>query len=238
MGEAPVSSGLLTRRALLRTGLFGAAAVVVGGSVVALRETRLRPLPSSGLRVLSASEFSTLAAIADRVAPGARNAPIASALQIAERVDTILDGADPEAQQGLKIALTVFESGLTGALFGERITPFTQLSADAQDAVLEAWRTSTVLFRRTVHYSLVSMCAALYCGDKRAWYVSGYPGPPSPKGLRTAFSMNLVDLHALRVGGKPGTTPDLPPATAEVAGDTGGDAGVAADAAPEKVEEP
>ncbi|MBC7171092.1 MAG: hypothetical protein H5U40_01625, partial [Polyangiaceae bacterium] len=38
----------------------------------------------------------------------------------------------------------------------------------------------------------------IYYGDPRAWPSLGYPGPPSPEGLRAAYRENLVDWDALR----------------------------------------
>ncbi len=173
--------------------------VAVGGVSLALQPTRVGKSPTSQLRVLSTEEYAVLTAVADRLCPAlGPGAPGARALDIAGRVDELMVGAEADGKQGLKILLRAFESGLTGAVFFERVRPFTQLSAEAQDRVLANWRDSHIGFRRTVYRALSSLVGALYYGDERTWKRVGYPGPPSLTGLRAAYADNLVDLHALR----------------------------------------
>ncbi len=188
----------LTRRSLLKTGFVGVAVVALGGVALALQRTRATK-PGHELLVLNDKEYAVLAAFAARISPaGGPGAPGATALDVAGKADRLLAGADPEGQKGLKLVLNVFESGLTGALFFERVRPFTQLSGEEQDRVLTAWRDSPIGFRRTVYRALSSLCGALYFGDDRTWQRLGYPGPPSPAALRATYAENLVDLHALR----------------------------------------
>jgi len=192
----------LSRRTLLKTGLFGAGVVVVGSIGLQLRGTRARQVPDTGLACLSAEEFAVLTAVADRVCPAAGDgAPGALALGVPAKLDQWLAAyLDEENQTGVRIVLAALESALVGALFAERLTPFTQLAPEEQDEVLRAWKDSSVGFRRTAFRALSSMVAALYYGDSRTWSRIGYAGPPSVRGLRTAFAMNLVDLDALQVG--------------------------------------
>ncbi len=189
----------LSRRALLRGGVAGVALVTLGGVGVALQSSRLRPLPRGGLKVLSPEEYATLAAIADRACPkGDLGLPSASELDVAAMADAMFARAEPDARQGLKLGLRIVESGLTGAVFFERVRPFTQLSGEEQDAVLLAMRESRVGLRRTLFGALTQLASSLYYGDPSVWASIGYPGPPDPAGLRAAYGENLVDLQALR----------------------------------------
>ena len=195
----------LSRRSLLKTGLVGVVIVAAGGVGLALQSSRLRKV-KTGLRVFTAQEYAIFAAIADRVCPAlGEGAPGALALDVPGKADALLAGAEIEAQEGVKLALRAFESGLTGALFFERVRPFTQLSPEDQDRVLARWRDSNIGFRRTVYRALSSLVGALYYGDERTWQRMGYPGPPSLSGLRTTYAENLVDLHALRAKKPEGT---------------------------------
>ena len=187
----------LSRRALLKTGLVGTLLVGAGSAALLLRRTRQKaPRP---LSVLDAEEYAILAALADRVCPALGDgAPGATALDVAGAIDKALMPIDEDTTSGVKIGLRLFESAFTGALFGERVTPFTQLSPAEQDQALEAWSTSSVKLRRTLHVALSTMITGTYWGMQETWTRIGYAGPPSPKGLREAYADNLVDLAALR----------------------------------------
>lgn len=188
----------LSRRSLLKTGLIGGLLVGLGSVGLALQKGRARSAPSS-LKVLDATEYAILAAIADRVCPAlGPGAPGATALDLASGVDGLVADADPEVQKGTKMALRIFENALTGALAGERIMPFTELDPEAQDRVLARWRDSGVGFRRTVYKGLVGAIFALYWGDPRTWPRIGYGGPPDFTKLRHVYAEELVDLNDLR----------------------------------------
>jgi len=195
----------LSRRSLLKTGLMGAAVVALGSVGLALQPSRMKA-PGKNLKVLNAQEYAVLAAIAERVCPAfGAGAPGATALDVAGMADALLERAEADGQEGVKLALRVFENGLTGAVFLERARPFTQLSATEQDRVLAQWRNSRLGFRRTVYRALSSLVGALYYGDERTWARIGYAGPPSPAGLRAVYVENLVDLDALRAKKPEGT---------------------------------
>ena len=196
-GERNVAK--FSRRTLLRTGLLGTLVVVVGGGAVASRKTKLRRAPRGGLRVLTLAEYSILAAIADRVCPEPRpGVPGATALDIAGLADRLFEKAGDDAKKGVKTALAVFENGLTGAMFFERVTPFTQLSAAEQDEVLTAFRDSRVGIRRTIYRALSSLAASMYYGHPDVWDGIGYPGPADIVALRGAYPEQLVDYTLLR----------------------------------------
>ncbi len=196
---AKLGAARVSRRGVIKAGVLGTAAFALGGVSLALRpSTLVQPLPA-GLQVLNAREYSVLTVIADRLCPAmGEGAPGARALDVATTIDRRLARAEADMQGAIKLLLNLFENALTGALFGERFKPFTQLDADAQDRVLAQWRASTVGFRRTAFGALNGLVASTYYGDPRTWKRIGYDGPPSPQALRVGFSMNLVDYASLR----------------------------------------
>lgn len=193
----PETSGF-SRRAFLRSGLIGVAVLGISGLALALQKTKLVPVPKDGLRVLTPEQYAILTAVAARTCP---QKPPASPESIdvalsADRLLELLD--DDDVRAGMGMALDVLESATVGAMFFERTTPFTQLSAEDQDRVLTAFATSKVALRRTIYRTLSGLTGVLYYGDPRAWPAAGYPGPPSPSGLRAAYAPQLVDWQSLR----------------------------------------
>jgi hypothetical protein len=195
----PPSTSRFSRRALLRSGLVGFGLVLVSGTSIALRSGRPRRLPPGGLRVLTPAEYATFAAIADRVCPDPRpGVPGATALDVAGLADQLFVRASDDAREGIKTALAIFENGLTGALFFERVTPFTALSPEDQDRTLLAFRNSRVAIRRTLYRALSNLAASIYYGHPDTWEGIGYGGPPDLVALRAAYAPQLVDYAALR----------------------------------------
>jgi hypothetical protein len=194
----------VSRRGVIKAGLLGTAALALGGVGLALRQGVLMESLPAGLRVLNQREYSVLTVIADRLCPAmGEGAPGARALDVASMIDRRLASAEADMQGAIKLLLNLFENALTGALFGERFKPFTQLDPAAQDRVLTQWRASTVGFRRSAFGALNGLVASTYYGDPRTWKRIGYDGPPSPQALRVGFSMNLVDYESLRPSTQP-----------------------------------
>jgi hypothetical protein len=190
-------SSRFSRRRMLKAGLFGAAAVAVGSALLATQSTRTHT-PHGQLRVLSAQEYAVLSAVAARILPGSERAPSGEALRVSDTIDALFADKEPDVQKGLKLSLVLLENALSGALFGERITPFTKLSPQGQDDTLRAFRASRLAVRRSIFVGLNALVSAVYFGDPRSFSAIDYPGPPDPEALRLANAENLVDLAALR----------------------------------------
>jgi hypothetical protein len=92
--------------------------------------------------------------------------------------DRVLSRADPSSRAELKQLLGLFDNALAGFLFGGRVTPFTQLSSEAQADVLRGWQTSRVTLRRTGYEALRTLLLAAYFGSPAVWRALGYGGPP------------------------------------------------------------
>jgi len=188
----------LSRRTLLKTGLIGATFVAAGSVALALQKPR-SPAVASQLRVFTDGEAGVLDAMAARLCPPqGRGAPGAAALGLVAYIDGMLSYADDEVRKGFKLALLMFDNALTGALFGERARPFSQLSPEDQDRVLAGWKNSSVAFRRTVYRGLSFVILSTYWAMPETWQRIGYAGPPSVQGLRAAYADNIVDLDDLR----------------------------------------
>jgi hypothetical protein len=136
--------------------------------------TRRLHAPRRALRVLDAREFAVLAAVAARTV----GAPGADPVEIAHAVDTTLTYTAPEAQSDMKQLLALFENALAGLLFDGRMRPFTQLGPEAQDAVLAAWRDSSVGVRRQGYVTLRKLTQAAHYAQPSCWASVGYNGPP------------------------------------------------------------
>ncbi len=168
----------MDRRTFVKVGLGGAALLACSGVGLALLPSKPRA-PRTALQVLSAADYAVLAAIADRVCPASGLFPSAAELEVAEGIDRLLTRCHPGVAAELKQVLQLFENGLSNVLFDGRFSTFTGADPAAQDAALEAWRTSSLPVRRTAFKALHGLIAGAYYGHPRAWPAIGYAGPPN-----------------------------------------------------------
>lgn len=166
-----------TRRSLLKKGLVGAGVLALGGGGLALRRTKLAAT-TPALKYFTPAEYAVWAAVAERFLPGGAGWPSASTVGVASAVDGVLTLADPQTQGDLHQLLGLFDSALASLLFDGRPTPFTQLGTEAQDAALEAWRTSRLVVRRSGYEAMRRLSMAVYYARPESWAGVGYPGPP------------------------------------------------------------
>lgn len=176
---------MISRRTVLRYGLSGAALLAAGGVGLSLRSTVPRA-PARPLRVLAPREFSILAAIAERIAPGGHGFPPASRLLVAERVDEYLSFQPDGVQEEFRQALALVENALAGFLLDGRPRTFTGSTPEQQDTILEDWRHSRIRLRRTVYVAVQGLCNATYHSTPAVYAAMGYPGPPSYGNVRVA----------------------------------------------------
>ncbi len=165
----------MNRRTLLKRGLLGGAVLLLGGGgTLALLPSKSNGAPTEPLLALNASAFNVLVAVAARVVTAKGADPIA----IAQGVDKVLSTAVVETRADINNLLGLFENALPAFLFDARVTPFTRLDPDAQDRVLEAWRNSRLIVRRTGYHALRKLCLATWYGSEASWAPIGY-APPS-----------------------------------------------------------
>ena len=173
MSETPKVSGARpSRRRVLKLGVFGGALLLLGGSGLALFPSRGpgRPTPPLPLRVPGPKAFQVRAAVAARVGTAKGADPIA----IAHGVDLALSYALAETQADVRALLGLFENALAGFVLDLRMTPFTRLSREAQDAALDSWATSRLLVRRTGYQALRKLCLAAFYVQETSWGSLGY----------------------------------------------------------------
>jgi hypothetical protein len=184
-----------TRRGLLKKTIGGAVLLGAAAAVpVALRKTKLREAPS-GLKFFNAAEYSIWAAVAERVLAveptptterearltGSVERPAApglASIDIAAKADAFLAPLPEGDAKDLKQLLALFDNALFSFVLGGPATPFTQMTAQQQDAHLYDWQTSRLAVRRTGFQAMKRLCAAIYFGDPSTFASVGYPGPP------------------------------------------------------------
>jgi hypothetical protein len=165
---------MMTRRTLLKRGLFGGALLLLGGSgVLAVLPSKDMGTALGPLLALDPKAFNVLVAFAARVVTAKGSDPIV----IAQGVDKVLSSAVVETRDDLNKLLGLFENALGGLLLDGRVTPFTRLDPEAQDKVLEAWRSSRLAIRRTGFQALRKLCLATWYGTEASWAPIGYAPP-------------------------------------------------------------
>jgi hypothetical protein len=100
-----------------------------------------------------------------------------SAARVPELVDELMSTMPTLTVEEFKQALALMENALTSLVFFGTPRPFSQCPPDVQDAILEDWRTSSLLLRRTVFRALNSVCAGAYYGNHARFDALGYGGP-------------------------------------------------------------
>ncbi len=173
-------SPALTRRLVLKKGVFGGALLAIGaGGTLALRGGVSRSLPPEGLRAVGPQGYAVLCALAEHLIPRHPGFPTAEEIRVGFNSDRIIARVDPTARAELNQLLGLFENALANFLFGFRVTPFTAMSFDDQERVLAEWRDSRLLLRRTGMRALRAVVMAAYYGDRATWSAIHYPGPPT-----------------------------------------------------------
>lgn len=177
MSPSHVGPPSLSRRGLLKRGVFGGALLALGGGgALFLREGLSLPLPE-GLQVFGPREYATFQAIARRAFPPREGWPDADTARVALLADQVLARGDPLVAKEVRAVLGIFDNALAGLVFSGRVTPFSRLSPEAQDAVLEDWRTSRLVFRRGAFHALRSLAHAAYYSHPAAIAATGYVAP-------------------------------------------------------------
>lgn len=211
----PPPGGKPSRRGVLKKGLWGGVLLAAGGfGALFFRKSVDVPLPPGGLQVLSPREYAVLVVLAQRLVPKRAGAPTVDELGVAATCDSVLAKTDPTSQQEFKQLLGLFENALANFLLGGRTGTFTRMAEDAQEAVLEDWRTSRLSVRRTGFLALRTLVLASYFGNPKSWTATRYPGPPA--------GLHQPDAPVWRGGDAPRPAgPAAPPPAAADAGDAG-----------------
>jgi len=173
---------LWSRRGVLKTGVFGAALLAVGGPLFLLSRSGRAPRASRGaLLALTPYEHEIFASAAARLVPGdgAADWPSAEALDVAGKLDALVARLHPRAIKEFRQVLHVFESALTGVVAIGSPQTFTRSSPEDQDRRLQAWRRSRVAVFRSGYQAMKRLAHAIYYASPEIYARVGYPGPPA-----------------------------------------------------------
>ena len=204
-----------SRRAVLRTGLFGTALLLVGGAGLGLSSSTVRT-PPPGLKVLSARSWTVLDAISDVMCPGGEGRPTAGELGVAALVDAQLSTMHPADAADFNRVLLLLDNALVGLIFDGRPRHFADAPSDVRAQILASWRDSRLLVRRQAYKALRGLVMATYWAQPGTYGWSGYPGPPDFGQSRAPaddFDALAAEGRLRRMGRAEGLPPDgRPPA--------------------------
>lgn len=175
--EAQPKKEGLSRRALLKRGLFGGLILGMGG-VFAYQQSgyELSKDKADSLKVLNAKEFLVLQAIAARVMAGdEEGTPGPEELGVAEWIDGYLKRQSPWVQKDFRMLLNAIEHA--GPMMDFEFSRFTRMSAAAQDRVLGNWARSRLSLRKQGFSALKGLCVMAYYRHPKTWDLLGYDGP-------------------------------------------------------------
>lgn len=168
-----------TRRVVLKKGLVGGLLLALGGGGWLFARRSAATRVPSGLKVLSAREYSVVVALVLQFVPRRQGFPRPDELDTASAVDTILSMQDESARVEVQRLLLLFENALPNFLLAGRTRPFTQLPVELQERVLLEWRDSRITLRRSGYLALRTLVNAAYYANPAVWPALKYPGPPS-----------------------------------------------------------
>ena len=203
--ENPDTRAGLSRRSLFkRLGMAGAAAAVSETPLapsVAAPATAVAPAPmptGEALETLTAAEADALEAIVARLIPSDENGPGATEARAAHYIDRALAGPLASSRAAYALGLAAVDEYAQAS----RGAPFSNLSAENQDAVLQDMEkniatgfapNSSVFFEMVRAHTLQgTFCDPYYGGNTNfvGWDLIGYPG------IRMAVSDDEQDMKA------------------------------------------
>ncbi|WP_137819279.1 twin-arginine translocation pathway signal protein [Pseudomonas sp. 2FG] len=170
----------LSRRGLLKVGLFGTALLATAG-VTATLSGCSASTPASGLSVLRASDLPFLKALIPVLLEGA-----VAPEQMPDAIDGTLQSLDYSLNR-----LSPAMLKLTVQLFDVLALPITRGPltgvwgswATASDTevrnFLERWQNSSIGLLKMGHSSLLQLVMMAWYGRPESWAHCGYPGPPT-----------------------------------------------------------
>ena len=179
MTDTTLPGAGLSRRGLLKVGLFGSAFLATAGVTASLSGCSASA-PATGYQVLRASDLPSLRAIIPVVLEGAVRP---EALQAA--VDATLLGVDNNLQhlspELLKLTQQLFDvlamAVTRGPLTGIWGSWENASQADIQQFI-KRWEHSSLDLLRMGHASLLQLILMAWYARPQSWAHCGYPGPP------------------------------------------------------------
>lgn len=180
MSETTLDAPGLSRRNLLKVGLFGSAFLATAGVTASLTGCSAS-VPAGGFAVLRESDLPFLRALVPVMVDGAVPAEkLSTAVEgTLQSLDYALHRLSPEM---LKLTLQLFDVLALPVTRG----PLTGVwgsweKASAQDVrdFLTRWENSSIGLLKMGHASLLQLVMMAWYGRPESWAHCGYPGPPS-----------------------------------------------------------
>jgi hypothetical protein len=180
MSETTLQAPGLSRRNLLKVGLFGSAFLATAGVTASLTGCSAS-VPAGGFAVLRDSDMPFLRALVPVMLEGAVPAgKMAAAVDgTLQSLDYALHRLSPEM---LKLTLQLFDVLALPITRG----PLTGIwgswdKASTQDIheFLERWQNSSIGLLKMGHASLLQLVMMAWYGRPESWAHCGYPGPPT-----------------------------------------------------------
>lgn len=179
MTDAPLETPQLSRRGLLKVGLFGTAFLATAGVTATLTGCSAST-PAGGFAILRESDLPFLRALIPVLLDGA-----VVAQKLPQAVDGTLQSLDYSlnrlSPEMLKLTVQLFDvlalpitrGPLTG-VWGR----WENASADAVRQFLQRWQNSSLGLLKMGHASLLQLVLMNWYGRPESWVHCGYPGPP------------------------------------------------------------
>jgi len=161
----------LGRRRFLRLLTTIGATAVAGSLVTACGNATSGPLR---LLVLSPSQATTLAALAQAVVPSQPGFPNVAQAQVVQRLDEELWLSNSSIQDDLRAALGALE--WMPLAYGH-FTRFSRLATFEQQALIQRWMESRFDLVRAIATNLKLVAHFMYFGHPSTWGAIGYDGP-------------------------------------------------------------
>ncbi|MEK1905937.1 MAG: twin-arginine translocation pathway signal protein [Pseudomonas sp.] len=180
MNDTSPATAQLSRRGLLKVGLFGTAFLATAG-VTATLSGCSSPTPASGYAVLRLSDLPFLRAFIPVILEGAvpGDAMAATIEATLKGMDRSLHSVSPELLKLTQQLFDVLGMAVTrGPLTGVWGSWDNASKADIQH-FLERWQNSSLSLLRMGHSSLLQMVQMAWYARPESWGHCGYPGPPA-----------------------------------------------------------
>lgn len=180
MTDSTLQAPQLSRRNLLKVGLFGSAFLATAGVTATLTGCSAST-PAQGLAALRASDLPFLRALVPVILEGA-----VPAERMAAAVEKTIAGIDYSlarfSPEMAKLTIQLFDVLALGLTRG----PLTGVwggweSASAEDVrqFLDRWQNSSLGLLKMGHASLLQLVMLAWYGSPDSWAHCGYPGPPT-----------------------------------------------------------
>ena len=166
----------MQRRTLLKLGATSAALLAVVGGTAALIQPGLErsKLTAAGREVFRAVGIGVL----DKTLPEQAAAKDAELISLLDRVDVLIDGLPPHAQDELSQLLAILASGVGRMALAGLSAPWATANVSDIQAALQDMRLSSLAVRQQAYAALHDITAGAYFSDPSTWALLGYPGPP------------------------------------------------------------